>query len=127
LDFDSKTKTAVNSINQTINGLHKVFVYHAQKEIKYSGKEIAKNDFFSLENNEKILCVDETIEKVCLHTVQEIVEKKGCSVVTIVYAAGIAEEFVEYLSGKIYELNIGVDVAIVCSMETAYSLILAFE
>lgn len=127
LDFDTNLKSAVNSINQSINALYKVFVYHAQKEITYNGVKVDKNDFFSLENNEKILSVGETIEKVCLNTIKQIVAKKDSSVVTLVYADGMAEEFIEYLSGKIYELDIGVDVATVCSMETAYSLILVFE
>ncbi len=127
LDFDTNAKEAAVSINQSINALYKVFVYHSQKDIKYNGIKIEKNQFFSLENNENILFVDETIEKVALSTVGDVVDKKGSSVVTIVYADEIAEEFVEYLTDKIYALNLGVEVASVCSMESAYSLILVFE
>ena len=117
----------MNFINQSINSLSKVFVYHSQKDVKFNDIEIDKNQFFSLENNEKILCVDDTIEKVCLKTVKDVVESRNSSVVSIIYAGDIAEEFVDYLCEKINGLELGIDVVSVCSMETSYSLILVFE
>ncbi len=127
LDFDCDAKSAVNFINQSINSLSKVFVYHSQKDVKFNDIKIDKNQFFSLENNEKILCVDDTIEKVCLKTVKDVVESRNSSVVSIIYAGDIAEEFVDYLCEKINGLELGIDVVSVCSMETSYSLILVFE
>ena len=127
IDLDSKSEDAVDSINQVINSMYKVCVYRAPKEINYNGVKIVKDDYFSLVGNERIICVDKSIENVVKQTVEKTVEEKDVALVTLFYSSDIDEDFAEKLSDEISNLDLYVDVATVSTMENAYGIILVFE
>ena len=127
LDFDCLTKSAITQISASINAIYKAHIYQAHKEISYSGTKIANKDFFALESSDKVLCVEETLEKATLQTIRKVVKKHRASVVTLFYAKGIAVQFIEDLIAKIDGLGLGIEIAPLCSMETSYSILLAFE
>jgi len=127
MDFESEVDDVVDASSAAINAAYKAFCYHSVKDIRFGDVAVRKNDFFSLEGGQKILCVDETLDKVVLRTVKRTVEKKNSSLVTIFYADGIAEEYVNYLCERIDGLGLDVELAAVCTMESAYSLALSFE
>ena len=127
MDFDGEVDDVVIAANEAINATFKAFCYHSVKDIKFGDVAVRKNDFFALVGNQKILCVAETLDKVVLRTVKDTVEKKNATILTIFYADGIAEEYVNYLCQKIDELGLDLEVAAVCTMENVYSLALSFE
>ena len=107
--------------------MYKVCVYRAPKEINYNGVKIVKDDYFSLVGNERIICVDKSIENVVKQTVKKTVEEKDVALVTLFYSSDIDEDFAEKLSDEISNLDLYVDVATVSTMENAYGIILVFE
>ena len=127
IDFDSMADDAVSTINQTIKGLRKVFVYHSSKSVEFGDVKVSKNDFFSLENNEKIYSVGQSLEDVVLQTIKKTTSEKACSLLTVFYAGDIAEEYVVALHEKIQSLGLDIEISTVCTMESSYSLVLMFE
>ncbi len=127
LDFDLSVQEAFSTIKDTVNNAYRVFVYHAVKDFLFGTTKLKKNDFFTAENTKSILKKGETLDEVVFETIAQTVKERGSEIVTIFYAGGMAEEYIQYLCKKIEELGLDVELTTVCTMESAYSLILMFE
>ncbi len=126
MDFEGSVDEAVTLTNDTISNMYELAIYHATKNIKYGSRAISANEFFSLAKD-KIIEVSTTLEKVTLDTVKRVLDRQEYAVITLFYGKDIAEEFVEYIIEKIDELDLGVEVAAVPTMETLYSFTMTFE
>ena len=126
MDFSETHSQAAASAKEAIAGLLPIGVYHAVKSVSYGNRQIAKNDFFSLEDK-KIISVDKALDSVTLQTVETIAKKGKHSVLTVFYGEHIADEFAESLVERISEAAPDIEASAISTDEPSYSLMLAFE
>lgn len=126
LDLEGSLEEAVEAANDTISNMYQLSVYRAAKDIKFGSKRVAKNAFFALANNQ-ILHTADTLEDVALHVIAQTLDRKEYGVVTLFYGSDVAQEYIEYLTDRINELELEVEVATVATGETMCELTLTFE
>ncbi|MBQ9806804.1 MAG: DAK2 domain-containing protein [Clostridia bacterium] len=126
MDFDADIEDAAAQANAVISNIRQVVFYRAPHEIKYGGKTIAKNDYFSLQGK-KILVVGKKLEAVVLRTVEYMQKKQETAVITVFYGRRIPAEYAEDLAELIGGVDRDVEVATVSTMDRSYELAIIFE
>ena len=126
IDFEADTGTAIATAKEVISGITEFSLYIATKEVSFGSKRIAKNDFFSLTNN-NILATGGTLEEVTITTLRKLLTKNEFSVVNLFYNADMAEEYVDGLKNAIYALGFDIEVSSVMVGESSCRLTVTCE
>lgn len=116
----------VNTVNDTIHNLYEVDIAHATKNVTYGNKKIVKNDYFSMSGDDVLFTADK-IEDVVLRTVQEVVYKQDCSVLTMFYGKSLSQEKIEQLTATLENLNYDIEISTIPTQDPIYDLVLSFE
>ena len=126
IEFEDGIYTAIDTLNAAISNLHKVFIYHADRDIQYGKHQVSKNDFFAL-SDKTILETGESVADVTVKTIEKVLQKTECSILTIFYGIEIAEEFIEALAESLRKRYSDLEIGVVATHETVSNLALVFE
>lgn len=126
LDFESDINTTVNTVNDTIGNIYEVSIIHAAKNIQYGNKTIVKNDYFAL-SGEDILETGDKFESVVLETINDVTNKKECSVVNMFYGKNVSREQLDCIATEVGNRDFCIEIYMIPTQDNIYDLILSFE
>ena len=126
IDFDADTSSAIAATQEVLYGITEFSLYAASKDVIFGSTRVAKDDFFSLNNN-NILATGHTLENVTLTTLKDLLEKNEIGIVNLFYSSDISEDYIENLKNSIYDLGFDVEVASVMFGESACCLTVICE
>ena len=126
MDFSSSADEALSCAKDSIADVLCIGVYHAVRDVQFGSRTIKQNDFFAM-YDKRIISVKESLEAVTLDTFKyaESVGKK--SFATLFYGENIAEEYVDFLIGRVKDVSSDTEISSMSTNETLYSLMIAFE
>ena len=127
IDYDDPNiKSIVGTVNDTIHNMYEVDIAHATKNVTYGNKKIVKNDYFSIAGDD-ILFTGDQLEDVVLRTVQEVVYKRDCAVLTMFYGKNVTKERLGQMLDTLEGLDYDVEIDAIATQDPIYDMVLSFE
>ncbi len=126
IDFEESIEEAVTVCNNIISNMFELSIYYSKKNTQFGNQKISADSFFALADK-KILNIGNALDNLAVDTVHKVLDKKEYNVISLYYGFGIAEEYVQHIANLIMKLEFDIEVAIVSTADSAYSLTITFE
>lgn len=126
IDFENTIDKALSVSEKTISNAFKIGIFQSKSDRVFGSEEILKDDFFAL-SNDKIFSINKTLDRTVIDTIMKICEQDEYNVVTLFCGLSMDDNYIEYLKEEIMKLDLYIEVAVIQTYETMYSLIMIFE
>ena len=127
LDFDNGDTDAVaEEVHETVEALLEVPVVRADRDVRFGDRQVAKDDYFALFEDE-ILLSDPTLAGAVLATADTLLHRRECGVVTLFFGKNVTEEDAESLARAIEDAHGDVEVCLLATEDPVYDAVLSFE
>ena len=127
LDFDNADIDAVaEEVHGTIEALLEVSVVRADRDVRFGDRQVAKNDYFALLEDEILLSAP-TLAEAVLATADALLDRRECGVITLFFGKNVTEEDADSLARAIEDAHGDVEVCLLATEDPIYDAVLSFE